>query len=167
MLSVSFKEICFLLIYLYAFKVSTLSLFVSVLWFAPMLFDLYSSWICFTELLKTMSLCLLTNTVLVILGNNFNILELCHHVPYIFLFHFFPVIFLCLYKSAYFLLWYFSVHWFFFFNCISSNIKSIQFVLSVIVWVLKLPFENVIYVPSISCSPGCCLNLLITEIELV
>lgn len=75
---------------------------------------------------------------------------------YIFI-SFFPVFFLSLYKSAYFLLWHFSVHWFFFFNYVSSNVKSIQFILSIIVWVLKLPFENVIYVLSISCSPGCCL----------
>ena len=137
MLSVSFKEICFLLTYLYAFKVSTLSLFVSVLWFAPMLFDLYSSWIWFTELLKTMSLCLLTNTILVILGNNFNILELCHHVPYIFLFHFFPVIFLCLYKSAYFLLWYFSVHCFFF-----STVSHLILNLSNLFFLLLFGFLN-------------------------
>lgn len=52
---------------------------------------------------------------------------------------------------------FFSSLIFFFFNYVSSNVKSIQFILSIIVWVLKLPFENVIYVLSISCSPGCCL----------
>lgn len=88
-MSVSFKEICSLLTYLDAFKVSTLSLVVCVLWVASVWFDLYSSWIWFTELLKTISLCLLTNIVSVILGSNFNMLELCHHVPHIFLFHFF------------------------------------------------------------------------------
>ena len=155
-MSVSFKEICSLLTYLDAFKVSTLSLVVCVLWVASVWFDLYSSWIWFTELLKTISLCLLTNIVSVILGSNFNMLELCHHVPHIFLFHFFQSSF-SPYTNQH--IFYCGIFQFtdFFFNCVSSNIKSIQFILSVFVWVLKLPFENVIYVPSISCSPGCCL----------
>ena len=98
-----------------SFKISPLILVFSCLQFAYMWFDLYSPWIWFIELLKTMALCLLANIFSVILGIDYNMLDLftMFHIYFMQFFFHFPVIFLCVFKSAYFLLCYFSVHLFF------------------------------------------------------
>lgn len=76
-----------------------------------MWFDLYSSWICCTECLKTMTLCLFVNIASVIFRINHNMLDLFsmfHKYFMLFLFHFL-IILHCMFKSGYFLLCYFPV----------------------------------------------------------